>query len=190
MSYPTSPSFYTLNFRSNEPNVISTTQSLRTQARGLGGHRWEFSARYNNMSRAAFQPIQAYIYSLRGSLGVFEIIPGGVPMASGDAVGTVSVSGAHVAGDSTIAVDGFTGTLVAGDVVKFDNHSKVYMVTADLTGPGVLEIVPPLVSDLLDNEEVIYSDVPFTCRLSNDVQSFSVRPPDVFTFEVDFIEAL
>mgnify|MGYP006232654725 FL=1 len=87
-----------------------------------------------------------------------------------------------------------TGTLKAGDFVKFAGDTKVYMVVSDVTADGsneaTLTIEPPLRSAISDNASVTYDGVEFTVRLTNDLQQFSTDDLDTFRFEVDFIEAL
>ena len=58
--------------------------------------------------------------------------------STGNATGTLRADGAHSAGDNTITMDGISGTVKAGDFIKFANHAKVYMVVSDFssgTGP-------------------------------------------------------
>jgi hypothetical protein len=102
----------------------------------------------------------------------------------------MSVNGITAVGSSTVAIDGITGTIKAGDIVKFANHSKVYMVTADRDGAGDMTIEPALVSALADDEEVTYNDVPFTMRLANNVQSYSLSSNEYYEYEIDMIEVL
>ena len=79
-------------------------------------------------------------------------------------------------------------------MIKFNGHSKVYMVVEDATGDinelATITIEPPLREDVLSDEDIIYDNVPFTVRLTNDVQEFNTSDLDLYRFEVDFIEAL
>ena len=69
-----------------------------------------------------------------------------------------------------------TGTLKAGDYIKFASHNKVYMVVADVTADGsneaTLTIEPPLITALADDSAVTYDNVPFTVHLTSDIQEF------------------
>lgn len=188
-TYPTSPVFSAIDFRSKWYNVTSESLSGRTQARHLGGHRWEFSCKYPTMTRSDFQTVDAFIEAQQGTKETFQIVLPVVCEQSGTATGSAQVNGAHSIGDTTIALDGYTGTLKAGDVLKFANHTKVYKLTADQSGPGTVSIMPPLVAALVDNEGVTYDDVPITARLANSVQEFGVGLASFYTFEVDMVEA-
>lgn len=189
-TYPTDPEFQAINLESRHSNLVSETVSGRLQVRTLGGQRWSFTAKYNPMTRAEFMPVYAFVISQQGQRDTFTIVPPVISDSSGTISGTMSASSAISAGISSIPVDGFTGIIKAGDLVKFAGHNKVYMVTADQDGAGNLSIEPPLVSAITDDEVVTYDSVPFTMRLSNDVQSYSLSANEYFEYELDMIEVL
>lgn len=188
-TYPTTPEFQAVNLKSTHNNLKSTTISGRVQVRTIGGQKWEFSAKYNPMTRAEFQPVFAFVTSQQGSLGTFTIVPPVVGSTSGTATGTALVNGATGVGATSVPVDGFTGTIKAGDFIKF-GHTKVYMVTADIDGAGDISIEPALVTAVSDNEAMTYNDVAFTMRLRNDVQQYGISRFEYYTYEVDMEEVL
>lgn len=190
MTYPTTPEFAAVNVISRTSNAVTETKSGRRQVRSIGAQRWAFTAKYNNLTRDEFMPVYAFVMSQKGQLGTFQVIPPVVGSSRGTVAGSMAVNGAHNLGDYSIAVDGFTGTIKAGDFVKFAGHTKVYMVTADLTGAGNLSIEPPLSEQLSNDEAVTYNSVPFTVRLNNDIQEYSLGGYDRYEFEIDFVEAL
>ena len=122
--------------------------------------------------------------------------------AQGNETGSVLVNGVHAVGDTTIAMDAFAadgaGRFKAGDFIKFNAHSKVYMVVEDVTSSSnaaTVTIEPPLTTALSDNEAVIYDSVPFTVFLTNDVQEFPSNAiasdgTVLFTFELDVEESI
>lgn len=189
-TYPTSPVFTSANFRSEFFNLSSQTISGRTQVRNIGGQRFTFSAAYPPMTRAEFAPVMGFIMAQRGMAETFTIVLPEVSSSSGSISGTISAAAAGSIGDTSIAVDGFTGTLKAGDVFKFANHAKVYMATADLSGSGTLSFQPALVAAVSDNEVITHDNVPFTVRINNDVQEYSIATDLSYSYEVDFIEAI
>lgn len=190
MSYPTDPEFSAINLRSKHKNFVTESRNGRRQVRSIGAQQWVFSASYNNLTRAEFMPVYAFCIKQKGQLNTFSVTPPIISSTRGNVTGTMAVNGAHTTGDTTVAVDGISGTIKAGDFVKFNNHDKVYMVTSDLTGPGTLNIEPGLYSDVADNTTVIYNDVPFLMRLENDIQEFDLSGFDQYNFEVDLIEAI
>jgi len=189
-TYPTSPEFQAINVNSKHRNLTTESISGRIQARAIGKQQFSFTAKYNPMTREEMMPVFAFVISQQGKVGTFDITPPVISSSSGTVTGSMAVNGAHTAGDSTIDVDGFTGTIKAGDFVKFANHTKVYMVVSDLTGAGSLSIEPAITSDLADNEAVTYNNVPFKMRLNNDVQEYSLSANEYFEYEIDMIEAL
>lgn len=190
MSYPTDPEFKAINVTSRHSNLTSETVSGKVQVRALGGQKWTFTAKYNPMTRAEFMPVYAFVTALQGRFGTFTITPPVISSTSGTASGTIRVNGAHTAGDKTIAIDGITGTLKAGDFVKFAGHDKVYMVTVDRAGVGSLSIEPGIVENLANDEVITYNNVPFKMRLSNDVQEYSLSANEYYEYEIDMEEVL
>jgi|TARA_X000001388_G_scaffold23602_1_gene16092 hypothetical protein len=193
-TYPTSPEFRSINFSSEQKTKTSTTDSGKMFSTQVDGQRFKFSATYAPMSRSDFAPVLAFIMKQRSQKETFQIALPDLKNAKGNVSGLVLVKTAHTAGDTTITVDAMTGTLKAGDLVKFAGDTKVYMVVADVTADGsneaTLTIEPPLRSAISDNAAVTYDGVEFTVRLTNDLQQFSTDDLDTFKFEVDFIEAL
>jgi len=192
-TYPTTPVFNAINFSSEQKTITSTTDSGKMFSVQVDGQRFKFSASYPPMTRDEFSPVIAFIMKQRSQKETFQIALPDLKNANGDVSGVVSTNGTASAGDTSVAVDGMTGTLKAGDFVKFNGHSKVYMVVADVTasaGSATLTIEPPLRENLSDNEVVTYDGVEFTVRLTNDIQEFNTGIYSLYRFEVDFIEAL
>lgn len=196
-TYPTSPTFKAIGFGSEQKTITSTTDSGKMFAVQVDGQRWKFSATYPPMSRQQFAPVYAFIIKQRSQKETFTIVPPVISNAQGHEVNNVAVNGVHSAGDTTIDLDGHhnnsSGAFLAGDLIKFSGHDKVYMVVEDVNpvaNASTMTIEPPLRSDLADNETLVYDNVPFTVRLTNDIQQFNTDDIDLYRFEVDFIEAL
>jgi len=191
-TYPTTPEFRSMNFSSEQKTLTSTTDSGKMFSVQVDGQRFKFSASYPPMSRSDFAPVLAFIMRQRSQKETFQIALPDLKNAKGDVSGTVLVNGSHSTGDTTIDIDGMTGTLKAGDLIKF-SHDKVYMVVADATasaGATTITIEPPLREALADDSSVTYDNVEFTVRLTNDVQEFNVGMDNYYRYEIDFIEAL
>ncbi len=192
-TYPTTPEFKSIGFSSDQKTITSTTDSGKMFAVQVDGQRFKFSASYPPMNRSEFAPVLAFVMKQRSQKETFQIALPDLKDAKGNVSGTLTVSGSHSAGDTTIDITGITGTLKAGDFVKF-GHDKVYMVVDDATGDvsnnATITIEPPLRTALSDSESVTYDGVQFTVRLTNDVQQFNTEDLDLYRFEVDFIEAL
>lgn len=190
MTYPTDPEFAAVNVDSQHANIRSETRSGRTQVRSIGSQRWSFTAKYNQLTREQFAPVYAFILSTGSGVSSFEIVPPVISSTSGSASGSVRANGSRAVGHTDIPIDGLTGTLKAGDFIKFESHSKVYMVTSDITGAGTLSFTPALIAAVTDNQLITYNNVPFTMRIANNVQRFSLSGFDRYEYEVDMIEVI
>ena len=106
--------------------------------------------------------------------------------------------GAHTSGDASIALDGFTanqtGALKAGDLIKFANHSKVYMVQSDIdsNGSGALTVLisPNLVTALTDNVAVTVNKPSFTVYLENNEIVYSTDANGFYSISFDVREVI
>jgi hypothetical protein len=189
MSYPTTPKFNAINLQSESPTLFSETVSGRMQSRKIGGQKWTFTATYPPLTRSEFNPVFAYVVALEGRHGVFTVVPTEISTSSGNPSGTVTCAAAAL-GAKSVTIAGLTGALKAGDVVKFSGHNKVYMLTADRSGNGAMAFTPALITAVTTSDTVTYANVPFTVRLSNDVQGYKLGAGNFFKYEVDFVEAL
>ena len=196
--FPTSPVAKSANVGSAQNTIVSVTTSGRIQARQIDGQKFTITLDYAPMSRSNFAPIKAFIMKQRAKLNTFTVIPPIVSNAQGVASGTISVDGAISAGATTCTIDGMaTSTsdiLKAGDYFRFTGQDKVYMAVADLdsdgSGEGTLTFEPPLRSDVANDIALVYDNVDFTVRLSNDIQEYSIVTNDLYKYQIDLIENL
>ena len=188
--------FTSLGIKSIQNTIISKSVSGKKLARQIDGQRWGFTARVITAKRSdVYGDLMAFIVKQRSGKENFTIIPPEVEDARGTASGTPH--GTASAGDTSITLGGTgTGTLKAGDMIKFANHSKVYMVVADQSdiSTGTLTIEPPLTT-AVSSSDITYDNVAFTVHLTNDVQEFGVAGADkdgnaLYQFEFDVEEAL
>ena len=195
---PTSPAFTELNVQSVQSTIVSRAISGRRQARQIGGQYWKLIATYPPMTRADFAPIWAFIVKQRGGFDTFTVTPPVVGTGQGPGGGTPLVNGASQTG-RTVVTDGWpTGAtltvLKAGDFVKFANHTKVYMLTADLVcdtnGDATMAIEPALITSPATDSAITYSSVPFTCYVDQgNTIEYNTDATGFFQYEVEFCEA-
>ena len=198
-----SAGFSTLGIRSIQNTIISKSQSGKKLARQIDGQRFAFTAQIITGKRSdIYGELMSFIIKQRSQKENFTIIPPEIEDARGVETGTLAVNGSHTVGDTTIAIDGFAADtanrLRQGDFIKFNGHTKVYMVVADVTsssGAATVTIEPPLTTALSNDEAVSYDNIPFTVHLTNDVQEFGAVSADkdgnvLYQFELDVEEAL
>ena len=196
-SFPISTAnFESLGIKSIQNTIISKTVSGKKLARQIDGQRWGFTAKVITAKRSdVYGELMAFIIKQRSGKENFTIVPPEVEDARGTASGTPN--GTASAGATSITLGGTgTGTLKAGDFIKFANHDKVYMVVADQSdiSTGSLTIEPPLTT-AVSSSDIQYDNVPFTVYLTNDIQEFGVVGADkdgnaLYQFEFDVEEAL
>lgn len=172
-TFPTNPNFRSLNFKDNRPTLINQTISGKRQVRQIGAQYFSFSIQTPPMQREKAQEVFAFLQRQKGRSGTFQITPPLDNLGLAKDETDILVNGAHVVGDSTIAMDGFTagqsGVLKAGDIIKFANHTKVYMVSFDVDhDSAAVTISPPLVTALTDNLSVTVNKPLFTVYLESD----------------------
>jgi hypothetical protein len=185
-----------LGIKSIQNTIISKSVSGKKLARQIDGQRWGFTARIITAKRSdVYGELMAFIVKQRSGKENFTIIPPEVEDARGTASGTPN--GTASAGATSITLGGTgTGTLKAGDFIKFASHDKVYMVVSDQSdiSTGSLTIEPPLTT-AVSSSDITYDNVPFTVYLTNDIQEFGVVGSDkdgnaLYQFEFDVEEAL
>ena len=190
-SYPTTPVPRSAKISSQQNTIVSVTSSGRKQARQIDGQRFTITLQYPPMSRSEFSPIKAFIMKQRSQLESFTVIP---PATESDAQGTASgtPTGTASAGATSITLGGSgSGTLKAGDYIKFANHNKVYMLVADSSdiSTGTLTIEPPL-RTAVSGQNITYDDVPFTVSLTSDIQEYNIGTTNLYVYELDVVEVL
>ena len=203
-AFPISSSaFSTMGIKSIQNTIISKSQSGKKLSRQIDGQRFAFTAKIITGKRSdIYGELIAFIMKQRSQKENFTIIPPEIEDARGVETGTLAVNGSHTAGDTTIAIDGFASDtanrLRAGDYLKFNGHTKIYMVVEDVTSSSnaaTVTIEPPLITTLADDEAVSYDNIPFTVHLTNDVQEFGVIGATntgelLYEFQLDVEESL
>ena len=198
-----SAKFSTLGIKSIQTTIISKSDSGKRLARQIDGQRWGFTASIITSTRSSvYGELMAFIVKQRSGKETFTIIPPEIEDARGNESGTILVNGVHAVGDTTIAMDAFAadgaGRFLAGDFIKFNSHSKIYMVVADVTSSSsasTVTIEPPLITALANNGAITYDNVPFTVYLTSDLQEFGTAGTNssgdlLYKFEFDVEEAL
>lgn len=195
---PTSPNFRSLNFRDNRPTLLNQTLSGKKQVRQIGSQYFSFTVQMPPLQQEKAQEVFAFLQKQKGSFEDFTIVAPLDNLGAGKAETDIQVVGAHTSGDASIALDGFsasqTGALKAGDLIKFANHSKVYMVQSDIDSDsgGALTVLisPNLVASLADNEAVTVNKPSFTVYLENNEIMYSTDASGFYSISFDVREVI
>jgi len=188
--------FGTLGIKSMQSTIISKSVNGKKLSRQIDNQRFGFTVQIITAKRSdVYGELMAFIMKQRSGKENFTIVPPEIEDARGTASGTPN--GTASAGATSITLGGSgTGTLKAGDFIKFASHDKVYMVVEDQNdiSTGTLTIEPPL-RTAVSSSDIQFDNVPFTVYLKNDIQDFGVSGVDKdgnlhYEFQFDVEETL
>jgi hypothetical protein len=192
-TFPTA-GFTTLDFQSNNNSKVTTSISGRTQRIKSGVQYWSFKLQSPPLDRNDFFSQYSFIVQQEGQVESFTIVPPVVGSTRGTAAGTVTVNATVAAGQSTCNSTGGTGTLKKGDVIKFSNHDKVYMLTADVDLDGstvdTLNFYPALTTAITASTTVTYNNVPFTVYFDSDNLSYATGTDGKYRYQINCNEEI
>jgi len=196
ITYPTSPPFKAVNLRMNDPAIMFRSQSGRRIVRKVSGQYWLLTLTYPPKKRSDFAPVIGALAKAQGQYQTFTVIPPNLATPEGTQTSNTTVATTTAVGATAIPISGAgaAATFKAGDILKFSNHTKVYMLTDDSTADGsglaTLNINPPLLTSVTATTTTVqHSNVPFTVSLSNGVQEIKTDVAGFYTYELDVEEA-
>ena len=201
-TFPTA-GFTAMELQTNTRSRLTESVSGQTQRIKSGAQYWSFKLKSPPLSRSDFNAIYSFIVQQDGQVEAFTVVPPVISSTTGTAAGTVTVADVNTvdplmgtsAGSSSVGVSGGTGTLKKGDLIKFSNHNKVYMLTedVDLDGSTVDQVsfYPPLIESVTGGATTItYNSVPFTVFFNNDQISYELLTDGLYRYEIDVREEL
>lgn len=202
-TFPSTAGFQTLDFTSNTNTRVSVSVSGKTQRLQTGSQYWSFTLKSPKKDRADVLEDYAFLVTQNGQPESFTIFPPVVTDARGTASGTITVANhtsvsplmSLAAGSKNIGVSGGSGTLKKGDLIKFSNHDKVYMITEDanLDGSTIdqLSFFPPLTTALTGGGQTItYDNVPFKVYLTGDNIQYKSSTDGKFQYQIKVNEEI
>ena len=192
--FPSTVGFETLDFQSNVQNRVTVSVSGKAQRLRIGAQYWSFKLQSPQMTRADFMTAYSFIIKQDGQYGSFTIVPPTIASTRGTATGTITVNATVAAGQLACNSTGGTGTLKKGDLIKFSNHDKVYMLTEDVnldsSTVDTLNFYPNLVTALTNITTVTYNDVPLKVYLDSDQQKYITQADGTYKYEITLNEEI
>lgn len=198
-SFPTSPGFQSVRLNINTTTTNTTALSGRRIRSAVGTTVWSATGVFPPMTTTEFRPIFAFITQARGSLNSFDVVFPEVSYSSMTSkTHTITVASDTVGGSTEIPVTATTSDgdeiVKVGDMIRFSNHSKVYMVQEtlieDSAGTQYMKITPGLVQGISSGNTITYDAVPFRMTLERDVQEINVGTEQFYRYEIDFVEEI
>lgn len=167
LSWPSDIPFGNVKITSDQPTYQSVTHSRKqlTRSRNIQQYEITFDVVLDEEQE---RRLSAFLMQLNGRLTPFYFT---IPRRSSSLdriYGSVQVSSDLAAGQNSIPIHGFTGTIKAGDYIQFINDSKMYMAVQDCKAGQNLQIVPTLRKPILTGSDVLTQDLKFLVTLSDD----------------------
>ena len=194
--FPTSPNFRSLNFKDNRPNLLNQTLSGKRQVRQIGSQYFSFTVQMPPLQQEKAQEVFTFLQKQKGSFETFTIQAPLDNLGASKDETDILTTNTFAVGNTQIAADGFsqtTGVLKAGDLIKFDNHSKVYMIAEDANASGgsaTVTISPPLVASLANNESITVNKPSFTVYLESNEIMYSTDASGFYNISFDVREVI
>lgn len=205
-TFPTA-GFTAMELQTNTRSRLTESVSGQTQRIKSGAQYWSFKLKSPPLSRSDFNAIYSFIVQQDGQVEAFTVVPPVISSTTGTMTGTMTVANVNTvdplmstsAGSSSVGVvedSTANGTLKKGDLIKFSNHNKVYMITEDFTlsndsSVQPLKFYPPLVESVTGGATTItYNSVPFTVFFNNDQISYELLTDGLYRYEIDVREEL
>lgn len=180
--YPASPSFESINFKTNTPTQITATMSGKARRVGMGVSFYSWEVQYPELTRLEAGTVKGYLAQTLGPQFSFEIV---LPKLSYSALTSQTASVPRTSATAAIGSTSVTLTncgangqvLAAGDYFKFNNHTKVYQCVAPCTANGsgnaTLFFSGPLVTAVPSITNLTITAVPFTAIMAEAEQEFT-----------------
>ena len=184
-----------------QPSNMVRTESGIVQSKSLGVQQFKFNLNFVIENEDVRQALRAFIISQGGSLGTFNLLMRefGLKSAGSATNQTVEVRTNAAVGDTSVNINAgtrATGFFKAGDVIKFSNHNKVYMIKSDVNtdfrSHGTIELTAPLRRSVrgLAAITVQYNNVPFSVFIPEQETISTISSPMLTSFSLRVEERL
>jgi len=162
------PSLINWGGRTNSRAFRSPTTGA-TQTASRKGSRWRAQLVFNNIVNPNKAILSAFFHSLNGQQHRM-FVPDATHYIRGTIAGTPLIAGASQTG-TTVNIDGWTGTLLAGDRIGFNGELKEITADHTSTGAGIsqnLSIWPEIHNSPANNAVVDFTNPVGTFILADE----------------------
>jgi len=169
------------------------------QAQASSGQMWQADVTLPPMLREDAEKWIAWLVSLRGQFGTFNMGDPSAATPRGVATGTPRVNGASQTGED-LNIDGctanVTGWLKAGDYIQLGTagtatlHKVLADVNTNASGETTLSLWPHIRSAPADNATVVVSDTVGRFRLASNESSWSINEATIYGITFSAREAI
>lgn len=178
--------------RSNVPVELADALSQRRHSRAAAAQRWEIKSRLELLSHGGNLLMHSLVTKgLSETLDVIVPQNYGVISRRQGSLSAVAVPGGEPKGSSQVLAPAYSGLMPAGTLVRFGDHTKVYVTLADFNGAGPLQIFPPLRQDLAATVLHHGDDVAMLCLYDREVvQGMSYSDGVLSDHEATLVESV
>ena len=181
-----------IELTSTQPTIRSQTLSGRTQVRSFGGQYFSARIIMPPLSQEKLRRIYAFLLQQQGGKTAFTISPTNLQEVSGTQSASENLgTGATASVGATTVTTQHSAEFAAGDVFKFSNHDKTYMVidhtSTTLTfEPGLLVAQDQGDGDTIESK----ANFKMKVRLGSDNFTYFIGPDGFGNLEFDIVEAV
>ena len=191
-TFPIFPAPKEATLNSEQPVINSIASSGKRQVRLVDGHLWSIDCKYDIMTRENMAILYSFSIDQIGSS--FQVILPQFANPLGVGTGSPVAASTGAVGATSINASGFTGVtgvMKSGDIIKFANHTKVYMLTDDVNAASTtLSFQPKLIAEVPSSTVIKIRDVPFTMFFDDNILKWKTTSPVISTYTLKLKESI
>lgn len=171
-----------------QPTVRTQSLSGRSQVRTFGGQLFSMKITMPPLVATDLRKVYGFLVKQKGGFSSFTIAPHNLKQVGGTQGTSETISSGGAIGATSVTTTN-SNKFVAGDVFKFSNHDKTYMVTA--CSGQTLSFEPGLLTAVTGSHTIkSKADYFMTVRLDGDTFTYQQGNDGFGTIEFDIIEAV
>ena len=185
---------------SNQPTVRTISLSGRQQVRSFAGQYWTMRIIMPPMDEATLRQVYGFLIKQQGGFSTFTIAPTNLkntgnrlgtlyPAATEDIKATTSTP-QKALGSTSVEMTN-QNRWFGGEMFKFSNHDKVYMITAEQSTDDTIFFEPGLTTVITDSHNILSGDLfEMKVRLVGDEFKFNETSDGYGSLEFEVVEAV
>ena len=187
--------------RSEQWDVISNTQEFpsdlnrATQTRELPGAQWHMQMTFNDLDTRDGRRLAAFVASLRGRAGRFEITPSDwEPIGTVAGTPTLSADASSLA--TTLQTTGWDPdqplVFAMGDYLEINGELKYVTqdTPSDANGDAAIQIMPPVRVGVASGTSIVVEKPKALMMLKSDSNAKTVKAPRLYSMTLSAKEAI
>ena len=211
------PGWASTQLTSKQPVMQNRTNSGRVVSRAIAGHTWEINIRYNDLTKAEFNPIYAFLIQKVGKLNPFYVALPQYQQSQDTTFAAAVLGGTSITVNESAPPAGRNYLLCSysgggsprpGDIFIISdssnsNHTKLYMVTRVETSSDYnsnvgsqpsssqrrIHFTPSLTHETSNGSTLDFTSPLMRVVNSSDTNQYSLNTNGLYSFGLKLIEA-